>query len=548
MDTKTLVDLDAPTIASPASQAESIRGVPGYEIGEVLGRGGMGVVYQATHLALKRPVALKTVLRSRHIAAGDVSRFRAEAEILASLRHPNIVQVYDVGEVDGHPYFALELMSGGTLSGRIRREPLPPHDAAELMVVIARAVHSAHEAGVIHRDLKPANILLTEDGTPKVADFGIARTHANAGDEAFLGTPGYVAPETIALPWAVTHAVDVYALGGILYAMLTGLPPFGRGSPEDILARAAVELPPPPRSLRAATPRDLDEICMKCLAISPGDRYPTAAALAADLTAWLHGEPVSARRRGVAERTVAWARRNPAPTALLSATFVGAIVSIAYMSRLSNAIAEQTALQGAAQEIETLEFVTDYYSNNVVGRIGPHHQLRTSTSYRTTPDTIPVPATLTIELGDLLSARKDGQALRMYSDLPFQNRKDGGPRDAFERRALDALNRDPSKPYYVFEMAGDRTVLRYAKARVLQKGCVDCHNAHPESPRHDWKEGDVRGAIEVVRYLDADIRRSRAGLRGTAVLLGSILAGMLLLAVLGACFGAVSRSRRRRRE
>lgn len=544
MDTKTLEDQDAPTLTDPGSPSSTLRHVPGYEIGQVLGRGGMGVVYRAKHLALKRAVALKTLLRSTHLTAADLARFRAEAEILASLHHPNIVQIFDIGEADGHPYLALELLEGGTLWSRIRRGLPPPRESAALMVTLARAVHRAHEAGVIHRDLKPANVLLDSAGTPKIADFGIARAPAVDVDDTFLGTPGYVAPEVIALPWAATHSVDVYGLGGILYALLTGQAPFGKGSPRELLARAALELPVPPRKLNPATPRDLDLVCMKCLAMTPAERYPTAAALAADLAAWLDGEPISARRRGPLLRAAGWTRRNPIPAVLLGATLVGAVGSIGHMARVSNTIAEQTALQGAAQEVETLEMVTDYYTNNVVGHIGPQHRLETSTAYRTTPDTIPVPATLTIEIGEQLSARKDGQRLRMYSDLPFQNRKDGGPRDDFERRALDALKRNPSQPFYEFGMDRDRTVLRYAKARVLQARCVECHNAHPESPRHDWREGDVRGAIEVVRYLDSDIRRSRAGLRGTAVLVGAILGGMLLLSALTLLVNAVSRAKR----
>ena len=225
---------------------------------------------------------------------------------------------------------------------------------------------------------------------------------------------------------------------------------------------------------------------------------------------------------------------NPIPTSALLATAIGSCLTVSYMSKLSNDVAKTTALQGAAQELETLEKVTDYYTENVVGRLNPHEG-RTSTHYHDQPGSIPVPATLTIELGEVVtSASQAGQELRMYSDLPFQNRKDGGPRNAFEREALVQLRKDPSRPYYAFESTVSpktherRMVLRYAKARVLKETCVGCHNSHAESPKTDWKVGDVRGAIEVVRTLDADVERSRSGLRGAGVLASSAF-GLLLV-------------------
>lgn len=511
--------------------------VPGYELHGVLGRGGMGVVYEAKHVALKRHVALKMLLHPMLAGEEPLARFRLEAQVLASLAHPNIVQIYEIGDAEGCPYFALELVEGGTLWSKVKKREATYREAAELVVTIARAVHCAHQRGIVHRDLKPANILLTADGEPKVADFGIARTQGSAEEEdpdVLLGTPGYMAPETISTPWAATHAVDVFALGAILYALLAGHAPYVGKDVLDVLAKTLAEAPMPLRKARADVPKDLEVVCMKCLAKDPAERYPTAAAFADDLERFLHGEPILARQLGRAERVIRWCRTHPVPASALLATVLGACSTVAYMSKLSNDLAEATALQGAAQEIETLEKVTDYYTDNVVGRLNPH-EARTSTHYRDLPGNIPVPATLTIELGEVVTgASQAGQEVRMYSDLPFHNRKDGGPHNAFEREALVQLRKDPSRPYYAFETSQNpvthkpQMVLRYAKARVLKKACADCHNAHAESPKTDWKEGDVRGAIEVVRTLDADVERSRAGLRGAGVLVSSAF-GLLLV-------------------
>ncbi|NOU30267.1 MAG: protein kinase [Polyangiaceae bacterium] len=534
-DADTELDTVATKSAPPPSAGPSTErpGIPGYELGGVLGSGGMGIVYEARHLALKRTVALK-MLRSGFASSEQLTRFRLEAELIASLKHPNIVQVYEAGSAEGRPYFAMELVEGGSLSSLVRQKRMSPREIAETLVIVARAVHSAHQHGVVHRDLKPANILVGEDGTPKVADFGVAWRASPTDDsrnDAPVGTPGFMAPEMVELPWAVTHAVDVFALGATLYALLTGRPPFRGDSALEVLRKTATDAPEPPSRARPDLPRDLEVICLKCLAKSPGDRYPTALALAEDLDRWLHGEPILARRLGAWERAARWGRANPMAIALLAATGVGACSSVWYMSSLSNRLAEETALRGAADEVETLEKVTDYYTDQVVGRANPG-QLQTSTHYRDVPGAIPVPATLTIELGEVVtSASQGGQQVRMYSDLPFANRVGGGPRNDFETKALVALRRDPSVPYYAFEMEGSRMVLRYAKARVLKPACVSCHNTHPESPKTDWKAGDVRGAIEVVRYLDSDIRRSRSGVRGAGVLVGSACVALLLLAL-----------------
>ncbi len=296
--------------------------LPGYQIEGVLGRGGMGVVYRARQLALNRPVALKMVLAGAHAAPEDLVRFLGEAEAAARLQHPNIVPVYEVGRCDGRPYFTAELVEGGTLAQRLAGTPQPARQAAELVEVLARAVHYAHGRGVVHRDLKPANVLLTPDGTPKVTDFGLAkRLEGGQGltqSGAVLGTPSYMAPEQAAgVNRQIGPAVDVYALGAILYECLTGRPPFQAETPWDTVLQVLTVDPVPVRRLQPKAPRDLETIALKCLHKDPRRRYASAEALADDLHRFLEGRPILARPAGAAERAVRWCRRNPVVAGLL---------------------------------------------------------------------------------------------------------------------------------------------------------------------------------------------------------------------------------------
>lgn len=304
--------------------------VPGYEVLAELGRGGMGVVYQARDVRLDRIVALKMLLAGGHAGPAERARLRSEAEAIAQLQHPNIVHVYEVGEVEDRPYLTLEFVAGGNLARELAGTPQRAARAAGLIETLARAVAFAHRHGIVHRDLKPANILLTADGTPKIADFGLAKRMAQAGvtqTDAVLGTASYLSPEqAMGNKQAIGPAADIYALGAILYEMLTGRAPFKAETALETLLLVRDTEPAPPRILQPKVPRDIETICLKCLEKTPNRRYSTAEALADDLHRFLTGVPIKVRQTGSFERTWKLVRRYPARfavTCLLGMAAVG---------------------------------------------------------------------------------------------------------------------------------------------------------------------------------------------------------------------------------
>ncbi len=359
----------------PAEVPPEPPAVAGYEILGVLGRGGMGVVYKARQQGLDRLVALKMILAGTHAGPHDLARFRREAEAVARLRHPNIVQVYDIGEANGNPYITLEYLDGGSLAQLTRGDPQPLPAAVRLVETLARAVHFAHEQGIIHRDLKPSNILLQGgerdkgEGTrekgegeraeapapgssapfglslspspfpllpfasPKIADFGLAKrldepsSRTQSGE--VLGTPSYMAPEQAGKAAAVGRATDVYALGAILYELLTGRPPFKGATPLDTVLLLLHEELVRPRSLRPDLPRDLETICLKCLAKDAGKRYASAQALADDLHHFRRGRPIQARPVPRYERAWKWARHRPLAAGLLAGMLLVGLLGFA---------------------------------------------------------------------------------------------------------------------------------------------------------------------------------------------------------------------------
>jgi serine/threonine-protein kinase len=317
-------DSPPPDDAAFCDEETGLPRIEGYDVEAELGRGGMGIVYRARHRKLNRPVALKMILAGAYASPQDRARFQREAEAVAALRHPNVVQVYDSGEAGGRPYFTMEFVEDGTLAEKLDGTPLPARPATDLVAALARAVHAAHASGVVHRDLKPGNVLLTADGTPKVTDFGLAR-YVEGGpvltlSGTRLGTPSYMAPEqALGQPRAIGPTTDVYALGAILYELLTGRPPFKGESPAETERQVIANDPVPPSRLNAGVPRDLETICLKCLHKEPHRRYASAEALADDLERFQRGDAIAARPEGRLGRLIRQVRRRPVFSTALAA-------------------------------------------------------------------------------------------------------------------------------------------------------------------------------------------------------------------------------------
>ena len=538
--------------------------VPGYEILEEVGRGGMGVVYKARQIGLRRTVALKMVRTGTTTPAEDLARFRAEAATIARLRHPNIVQIHDIGEVGGRPFLVLEFVPGGSLAQHLQGRPQPVRSAAQTVETLARAVHAAHGSGVIHRDLKPANILL--DGKslnpaspsrdrdlpptdlsqciPKITDFGVAKcvrsveSDENASTPGrstargeIVGTPNYMAPEQAEVPRtaAIGPAADVYSLGAILYELLTGRPPFAGESPLVTILQVLENEPVSVSTLQPNVPRDLETICLKCLRKDPRKRYESALELAEDLQRFLRDEPIRARPVGATEKAWRAARRHPLAAGLLAAGLLAPVVALATLSLLSARLVRSTALESAAQQAELLEEANKEYSRIV--ELVENADFVVNRTVPPTPGTVPlsIPATFLHDVGaHLTESGKTGVQVRQYSDSPFPWRKDGGPHDDFEREALITLRQSRGKTtVHRFEDMDGKPVVRYAQARIMQDTCVKCHNTHPQSPRGNWQVGDVRGVLEIIRPLDKDEARVADALR-LALTLSAVASGLLL--------------------
>jgi WD40 repeat protein/tRNA A-37 threonylcarbamoyl transferase component Bud32 len=363
-ETITLPPLAANTKAPPATlppgaadagpATANNRSPAGYDILSELGRGGMGVVYKARQTRLRRTVALKMILAGGHAGAADLERFKTEAEAIARLQHPHIVQIHEIGEHDGRPFFSLEFCSGGSLEKKLVGTPLPSREAAALVEKLALAMQAAHDRGVIHRDLKPANVLLSEDGTPKITDFGLAKKldeDSKTQTGSIMGTPSYMAPEQAGgKSKELGPACDIYALGAILYECLTGRPPFRAATPLDTVLQVVSDEPVPPHQLQSKAPRDLETICLKCLAKEPRKRYASAAALADDLRRFQHGEPIHARPVGQFEKAVKWVKRRPVVAGLLA---VVVLVTLAGIGGITLALGVALAERDHAKDQET---------------------------------------------------------------------------------------------------------------------------------------------------------------------------------------------------
>ena len=331
------IDSLAPETQSTPETGSMIRYFGEYELLEEIARGGMGVVYRARQTRLNRVVALKMILAGQLASDADVRRFQTEAEAAAKLDHPGIVPIFEVGEHDGHHFYSMALVEGESLEDRLTRGPLAPRDAAELIRSMAAAVQHAHEKGVIHRDLKPANVLIDRDGQPRVTDFGLARQAATesglTATGQVLGTPGYMSPEQASgSSDRIAEATDVYALGAVLYAAVTGRPPFSADTAIETLKQVVDSDPALPSAINKKVDVDLQTIVQKCLEKRPEDRYASATELAAELQRYLTGVPIHARPVSSLQRLYRWGRRRPLVPALIASVCV-AVLAIAGLVR-----------------------------------------------------------------------------------------------------------------------------------------------------------------------------------------------------------------------
>ncbi|REK17734.1 MAG: DUF3365 domain-containing protein [Planctomycetota bacterium] len=540
-----------------------------YEVRKRIGQGGMGNVYLATRVEdFKQRVAIKVLKRG--MDTEDILRkFRMEIRVVAALgQHANIARLLDAGTTDdGLPYFVMEYVEGMQIDQYCDKNRLSIDERLDLAGQVANVVHFAHQHTVIHRDLKPSNVLIDVRGRPKLIDFGIAKiTSPELGEETINPTrtgyraltPEYASPEQLRGE-PLTTATDVYSLGVLLFELLTGRRPTdGRGTDTERQAAAAeLREPPQPSSVvlsptetassgtpktrpaeevaaqRQTTPEqlrrqlrgDLDNIVSMALRGEPKRRYASAGQLAMDIKRYLAGEQTVARPLSRTERFWRVCRRNPVPASLLVGLLLAALFGLLYLSQLSRVLVERTALQSAAQQAEMLLHGHRYYTEVLDG---------IKTKAPVAAAELKPPATFTIELFEFLNQSKarSGTSARLLSEYPFKPRAGRPPLDDFELTALSAFETGGRKSYYEFRDFDGTPALRYGIAMRMEQSCCDCHNTHPDSTKTDWRPGDVRGILEVIRPLEDDVERTRAGLLEAFGWMGLVLGGVFALVAL----------------
>lgn len=500
-----------------------------FELQAELGDGAFGYVFRAYDPKLDRTVAVK-ILRSGSLAdETEIDRFFHEARSAAQLQHPGIVALYECGRTEDDVCFLVaEYVDGHTLENRLQSNRMEPQQAATWVAELADALQFAHDRDVIHRDIKPSNIILDTAQRPHITDFGLAKRlvadQTMTSDGHVVGTPAYMSPEQ-ARGDRVDSRSDVYSLGVILFELLTGERPF-QGNRRLLMNQVINDDPRSPRELDDHIPKDLETICLKAMAKSVNRRYQSATELADDLHRFLDGDAIHARPLGYIEGMYRWCRRNPIAFSLMSAVTVVSLVGFSYLSYLSTYFVEHTALDSARNEAIMFEGIRDHYSEKVIDPVG--EKIRAA---------LPSPAPYLIEVGDYISQGKSGMKVQFYSSYPWRERPQ---KDAFQIKALALLNERAKRgeqdlSHYEFPVENGRRLLRYAKGQIMIESCVKCHNESKDSPKRDWKVGDLVGVLEVTRPLDREIERTRQGLRGaflliscTGVLLGGLSLGLVL--------------------